>query len=870
MSDPRIPSSTDHPAGQPFSLHLGGRGGADLPVERVWGREALSKPFEIHVLARAAHAGGTEALSAWIEAPAVVSLTTAAGARRIHGIVARVEVLGTTAHGEEVVKLRIVPRLSRLGLRRSSRIFQDRTPQEIVSEILQEGGISHVWETTGRYPRRAYATQYEETDLAFVHRILAEVGIFYRFDPPGDADAGAPEILVLADARRYEPVPAPASVPFRSLAEGGALSGVDESITALAIGARMAPSSSVRRTYDFRRPLLRLESRSTSGTFDPSREWFEHDGEPEPSEHEMSGEDARLEQLRRKESTISGRSTCRRLVPGRRFAVLGHESHGFDGEYAVTMVRHDGRAADQATGRPVYENTFSCVRATERLRPPRPKRPVRHVIETATVVGPEGSDLHADEHGRVRVRFHWDRSSTPDERASCWIRTSQVWSGDSWGAQFLPRVGMEVLVGFLQGDPDQPAILGCVPNAVRPLPFGMLTRSGIVTRSTPGGGLKNELSFEDRQGAEELAVHAGRDLVMTSGRDAATSIGGNSRVEVRGHAGSQIGGKRTGSVMSDSEESIEGSSTQRVALGWTRTAGTDIVESAGANFRLSVAKGYIASVAGIASTTVGTPDRPSVASDLVHGDRIIRASGSVRVISEEGISLVCGDSRLDITPSGVRIAAAKVDVQGKDGVALKGAGPSLSLADEALLVADKVRIFAEKGQILLDKHARMNGETVKLNCSDEQKPPQREDGSPVELAPFRTKLTDHAFAPYADRTYHLVADGLRYEGKTTPEGLVDKPIPKGAKAIEITVWLGDYPEGERRTFHVRRGDKGADTVEGAQARLANLGYLRGAPSGAMDDTTRAALVSFQMDAGLPATGELDGATAGKLAAVQGG
>jgi type VI secretion system secreted protein VgrG len=274
-------------------------------------------------------------------------------------------------------------------------------------------------------------------------------------------------------------------------------------------------------------------------------------------------------------------------------------------------------------------------------------------------------------------------------------------------------------------------------------------------------------------------------------------------------------------------------------------------------------------VGGIASTTVGSPDEPSVTSDFVHGDHILRATDTVQIVAEKGLSLVCGESRVDITPKGIRITAANIDVQGKEGVALKGAGPSLSLGEEAVLVAEKVRVFAEKGQLLLDKHARLNGETVKLNCDDEQKPPVKEDGEPIEMEPFRTKLSDQAFAPYADKTYHLVADGLRYEGKTTAEGLVDKEIPKGAQAIEITVWIGDYPEGERRVFQIRRSAHGPDTVEGAQGRLANLGYLKGALSGELDDATRAALVSFQLDAGLPGTGRLDAATAAKLAAVQG-
>jgi type VI secretion system secreted protein VgrG len=492
------------------------------------------------------------------------------------------------------------------------------------------------------------------------------------------------------------------------------------------------------------------------------------------------------------------------------------------------------------------------------------------VIETAIVTGPEGAEIHADDHGRVKVRFLWDRAGTPDDRSSCWIRTSQLWSGEAWGAQFVPRVGMEVIVGFVQGDPDQPVILGCVPNAVRRLPFGTPTKSGVVTRSTPGGKVRNELSFEDRQGSEEVLLAAGRDLTVTSARNMATLVGGAQATDVRGSSEEKISGERVAKIGGDARETVDGSKAEKVALGWTRRAGTDIVESAGADYQLSVGKGYTLSVSGILGTTVGTPDEPSVASTFVHGDHLVRTSGTVKLSADQGISLVCGESRIDVRPDGVRIQAASVTVAGKEAVVVKGKGPSLSLSDTAVLTADKVQIFAEKGQILLDKHARMNGETVKLNCSDEAAPPRKDDGEPVEMRPFRTKLTDHSFSPYKDRTYHLVADGVRYEGKTTAEGLVDKPIPKDTKLIEITVWTGDYPQGERQLFVIRRGYSAPDSVEGAQSRLASLGYLKGARSGAMDDATRDALYSFQLDAGLPATGVLDAATAGKLAAVQGG
>ena len=888
MSDPTLDSPLDLHE-QPFALRIGGPDGADLFVERIRGREALSKPFDFSLIARLPQGAGPDSLSSWIEAPARVSLVTARGARRIHGIVARVTALGATTRGEGVVKIKVVPRLARLSLRKNSRIFQDRTPQEIVTAILDEGGVPHRFETFDTYLRRAYATQYEETDLAFVSRILAEVGIYYRFDPPASADPNAPETLVFADARRYPPVAAPTEVAYRSLASGGGLSGDDEHVTSFSAHDRMAPATSVRRTFDFRRPLLRLESRSSltaanSPSPETTKEWFEHDGEPEPSEHEMGGEDARLEQLRRKARTMSGRSTCRRLVPGARFSLWGHETPELDSEYAVTSVTHDGRAADQATGNegaagraggrsgpnPLYENTFTCVHATDRLRPARPRRFVRHVIETAIVTGPEGAEIHADDHGRVKVRFLWDRAGTPDDRSSCWIRTSQLWSGEAWGAQFVPRVGMEVIVGFVQGDPDQPVILGCVPNAVRRLPFGAPTKSGIVTRSTPGGEVRNELSFEDRRGSEEVLLAAGRDLTVTSARNMATLVGGAQATDVRGSSEVKTSGDRVEKIGGDAKATVDGSKADKVALGWTRRAGTDIVESAGADYQLSVGKGYTLAVSGILGTTVGTPDAPSVASTFVHGDHLVRTSGTVKLVADQGISLVCGESRIDVRPDGVRIQAASVTLAGKEAVLVRGKGPSLSLSDTAVLTADKVQIFAEKGQILLDKHARMNGETVKLNCSDEAAPPLKDDGEPLEMRPFRTKLTDHSFSPYKDRTYHLVADGVRYEGKTNAEGVVDKPIPKDTKLIEITVWIGDYPQGERQLFVIRRGYSPPDSVDGAQSRLASLGYLKGARSGAMDDATRDALYSFQLDAGLPATGLLDARTAAKLAAVQGG
>ena len=187
---------------------------------------------------------------------------------------------------------------------------------------------------------------------------------------------------------------------------------------------------------------------------------------------------------------------------------MDHGIDALDGHYVVARVEHTGRAPEAAPGRqPVYENRFVCVPAEVALRPKRPKRLLQQVVETAVVVGPAHEEVYTDEHGRVKVQFPWDLAGKNDARSSCWVRVAQAWAGAGWGFQFVPRIGMEVVVTFVGGDVDRPLITGCVPNAINVPPFmlpAQRTRSGIRTRTTPKGEGGNELSFEDRKGAEEI------------------------------------------------------------------------------------------------------------------------------------------------------------------------------------------------------------------------------------------------------------------------------------------------------------------------------------------------------------------------------
>nr|WP_276604289.1 type VI secretion system tip protein TssI/VgrG [Nannocystis pusilla] len=257
-----------------------------------------------------------------------------------------------------------------------------------------------------------------------------------------------------------------------------------------------------------------------------------------------------------------GESDVVEMLPGHVVALHGLERPDLDGEYLLVRVTHRGDAPDEEQRAPDaarssrYTNTFECIPRTTpfraQLAPPRPRVFGPH---TAIVVGPAGEEIHTDEHGRIKVRFHWDRRSPPDDTASCWIRVAQVAAGAGWGGLFLPRVGMEVLVEFIDGDPDRPLVTGCVYNGLHRPPYPLpdqKTRSTLKSESTLGGGGFNELRFEDARGSEELFLHAQRDLnevvlhdnARTVGRHQNFSIGADQHVSIGGNQAITVAGNR--------------------------------------------------------------------------------------------------------------------------------------------------------------------------------------------------------------------------------------------------------------------------------------------------------------------------------------
>jgi type VI secretion system secreted protein VgrG len=638
-----------------FGLVLGGFGPRALSVLRVRGREALSRPYAWAVTFTASDPS-FEPSAVLGHAARLTIAPLAETPREVFGVVAAIKACGGIEHGRRSYRARIVPRLALLKRRRTSRVFEGRTVPEIIAAVLDLGGIAHRFETRADYTLRAYCVQYQETDLEFVRRLCAEVGIWFRFDAPERPEArGAAEVVTFGDSDAAPEVDGGARLALRR-SYGSALQGDDTHVTAFDLRRAVVPSALTVRGYDFRRPGAPLEARAAQGAGDVDElaaagDVYEHQDRDEDAKDAESGlVGAFLGQLAHGAHTAEGASSCPRLSPGRRFELDTEDGHD-GGAHVVTTIEHEGRAPRLAGERPSYENRFSCLPANLTPRPPRPRRRVQTVTETAIVVGPQGSEIHTDEHGRIRVRFHWQT----DEHGACWARVAEPWAGASWGSQWIPRVGMEVLVAFLGGDASRPVVLGCLRNATHPAPFALprdKATSGIRTRSTPGGDGYNELSFNDTKGAEVVCLRAERNLATMVRNDEIAYVGHDQTISVRHDRAANIFG--SDSLMVRERLSIEVAGNARQEMSDDRiahaTGGGAGMALAGGNASLKT-KGDISLSAGgnIAIDAAGN------LTIKVGGTVTIQASGALSiegatVTANAGGAVVIKGATVDLNP----------------------------------------------------------------------------------------------------------------------------------------------------------------------------------------------------------------------------
>ena len=549
-------------------------------VREVEWTEATSAIFRLRVVALSFEASDPLAL---LGSDCTLTIDRAAVVRTIRGVVERIELVDDQAHGVRV-ELDVVPALALLDRGCTSRIWQNVSIPELVQSILvpalaqydRELDASHL---VGDYPAREYVVQHRESDFDFTCRLLAEVGIFYWFDHERE---GGREVLVIEDSHDHVSfVPTmddqPSIPQIRARHELAEV----ESIQRLSRRQELAPTLVSRRGFDWRTPSEVLETRAPDDQGrgdDPRgrvREVYQHEAIPEPRPRLAPARV--LEQQTLLAQRCRGTSNVLGLSPGRRFS-LGDQAE----QLLLTQVHHHGADAglDRDAGgapEPSYANEFECVhfQAATPWRPPPRSRPRVTGPQTAIVTGPAGEEIHVDEHGRVKVWFVWDREHQQGDDSSVWIRVARDWAGSGFGSFFTPRIGMEVVVEFIDGDPDQPLITRCIHNGDNPPPVSLpasKTQSTIRTRSSPGGGGYNELRFEDAAGNEEIFVHAQRDLREEIGHDHATHVGADQRntvdanqsERVRANQTLHVDGNRTKTIGGDEKVSVDGERTSSV------------------------------------------------------------------------------------------------------------------------------------------------------------------------------------------------------------------------------------------------------------------------------------------------------------------
>src|SRR5208283_1486009 len=517
-----------------FHLSIGLPNNAPLLIKGLVGSEKVSAPFSIELeLLADVKKGDHNKIKPQdlIGGNTTVALTWKDVKRNINGIISKF----WQFHRDErfaYYRAELVPWLWLLQLSSNCRVFQNKTVPEIIKSIFsgpQYPGVQFDDRLTqDKYAKLDYCVQYRETDFNFVSRLMEREGIYYFFEHEPKR-----HVLILADAPEDQK-PCPTHSSARYLPAGGH-GNRQNCIMTWQLTQELHSGKYSLRDFNFQidtqtKNLEVTESTVNKVAGNDKYEMYDYPGryaqrfnEPQKRLDQIRKEGEKFVRLRMEEEetpyvSAHGTSDCRSFTAGHFFTLTHHERVDFNDDYLLTSVQYSAQQSPSYISSEVvpdpYRNSFACVRHKTPFRPLWiSPRPVVGGPQTAIVVGPAGEEIYTDEFGRVKVKFHWDRDNQKPDECSCWIRVSQPWAGTQWGGIWIPRVGQEVIVHFLEGDPDRPIITGCVYNASHEVPYTLpvnKTRSTLKSRSTKNGSSSNynELRFEDKKGSEQLFLHA--------------------------------------------------------------------------------------------------------------------------------------------------------------------------------------------------------------------------------------------------------------------------------------------------------------------------------------------------------------------------
>lgn len=580
----------------------------------------------------------------------------------------------------------------------------------------------------------------------------------------------------------------------------------------------MRSSSAVFRDYDPERPMVPVWSTTAStAPFPPSTrdvvsvtegesaqpagesaifDVYEHHGNLLFPKREFAKDEASrvLRRARRKASIAVGESGCSDLSPGHRFLLREHPAPQVDGEYVVSHVEHHGEARPQGAGSGrVYSCLFECAPAKVAIVPPRLARRSARSTLTATVVGPNGSEIHVNEKGQIKVQFHWDREARYDDNSSCWIRVMQPWAGAGWGHQFIPRVGMEVVVVFEGDDPDKPMVIGTLYNGTHPPPFKLpegKARSGIKTQSSPGGGGFNELSFEDAATKEQIYVHAQRDMDVVIERNHTLLARNDELIRVLGsrvdriekHLEEHVGGDHKTSVGGNRIDVVDGSSDQRVSGALTTRVEGKERREVYKNADFEYAEDLTVRVLGCMTTLVGKSTKKRTWITHAEGTAALSGLDRVSVGSEKEVILSVGKSS-------IRVSSDRIELHSPS-IAITGEGGAMSVAEEGLAFRSGERASIELGKKLIvktegaslsmEREVKIDGEKILLNSPEQAKDPPPKDPAPLT----GVEIVDQDGNALAYQRFVVrLDDGTEIGGKTGSDGKAELDLPRSGKVI---------------------------------------------------------------------------------------
>ncbi|WP_347265994.1 type VI secretion system tip protein TssI/VgrG [Paracoccus sp. (in: a-proteobacteria)] len=708
--------------------------GENITFESMEGEEAVSTPFafELRVSTWLLDIRATSVLGRRANIAVAQGVATP---RHFDGVITEFG-LAEIREGFAFYRLLMRPALWFASLATDNRIFQQMSVPDIISEVLSAyPDVGFIKRLTATYAPRDYCVQFEESDLDFIQRLMEEEGIFYFFEHSQDG-----HLLVLGDGNAaMKPCGAFDRLPYEpdpmQISQGQDYISDWRPCAAVRIGAF------AQTDYDFTKPSsdLMAARRNPEGHPGDHRAAYLY-----PGRHLELARGDRLAALRLEEAQagferVAAEGTARQLFPGCRFTLAGFPREAENAAHLVLAARYrmwdeqlrsgqrDRHPDENQVG---YRVSLTCAPAHIPFRPER--RHARHRMrgpQVAVVVGPAGSEIYTDEYARVKVKFFWDRQGGRDQHSSCFVRVSQTWGGAGWGFIQIPRIGQEVIVDFLDGDPDRPIITGRVYNAQQMPPYGLpdnATQSGWKSSSSPGGGGWNELRFEDKAGAEEVYFQAQKDHNELIKNDETRKIGRDWTENVIRDAKQDVGHDRHESVGNDKTTKVGKSRTVNIGTTDTETVGSHRSLDVGATETIHVAASSTESIDGAHSQTVGGTQTVTVKSARMDSvaateTRIVGGMQANTIVGQRSVTVQAGqDHAISADDAWTVGGNRKASITGNETVTVTGNHSEAVSGDGSLSIKGKrgIKVDGDEGHKVGGKMALDVGAALAIVAAD--------------------------------------------------------------------------------------------------------------------------------------------------------